>query len=87
MVSDREKRVRLHEVAERASLAARRAAGREARLAAVNRAQRANRRRFVLRHTGAQQSGNRNGRDDADDRDDQQLLTSFVNWRLRQIVS
>ena len=55
-------------------VAARRAARRVARLAAVDGAQRSNRRRFVARHAGAKQTGHRDRRDDADDRhDDQQL--------------
>jgi hypothetical protein len=50
------------------------AARRERRLAAIDRAQRTNRRRFVARHTGAEQTGNGDRRDDPDDRhDDQQF--------------
>ena len=53
------------------------AAGRRRRVghfSAVDGAQRTNRRRLVAGHAGAEQSGHRDGRDDADDRhDDQQL--------------
>src|SRR4030095_4992407 len=41
---------------------------------AVDRSKRSDRRGLVARHAGAEKPGNRNRRDDADDRDDDQQL-------------
>ena len=57
-----------------AGIATTAAAGRKRRLRAVNGANRSDSRRLVARLTGAEQTRHRDGRDDADDRDDDQQL-------------
>ena len=67
-------RGRLREVGEAHGVAVARAARRVGRLRRVDGAQRTDGRRLVARHAGAEQTGHRDRRDDADDRhDDQQL--------------
>src|SRR5205814_10299990 len=74
------------EVFQRIRISAVPAARRERRLSAIDGAQRSDRRRLVARHAGAQKAWNRDGRDDADDRHDDQQLDEGETFGVAQLL-